>query len=77
MIAVSVDGVPWFAAPPPLLRWHRCWPQTVYRMVPHPEALDGLTTVERCPCGGWRVPGQGWADKNSQRASRKAGHNLY
>jgi hypothetical protein len=52
-----LDGVSVQDAPIPG-RFHRCWPQT--------WSLVGLSRfVDRCPCGGVRVNGGRWMERNT------------
>lgn len=51
-------GVRWHEAPLPR-RWHRCWAQTT--------GWYGVTRVERCACGGIRLDGRRWSDRNASR----------
>jgi hypothetical protein len=52
-----VGGVAWHQAPIPR-RWHRCRAQTY--------GQHGLDQIERCACGGIRLNGQVWLERNSR-----------
>lgn len=55
----SVDGVAWNQLRPPR-RWHRCRAQSRGSVGP-------FRLVERCPCGGTRVDGDGpWLYRNQR-----------
>jgi hypothetical protein len=55
----NVGGVDWFFAPVPPRR-HQCWPQT--------RAFLNGEHLERCPCGGIRMPPfPGWLERNTSR----------
>jgi hypothetical protein len=58
----NVGGVDWFFAPVPPRR-HQCWPQT--------RAFLNGEHLERCPCGGIRMPPfPGWLERNTSRPRR-------
>lgn len=57
--AALAEATVWYNAPKPR-RWHRCQVTTSGRV------SDG-TLVERCPCGGIRLHGDGpWMERNSR-----------
>lgn len=57
----SADGIAWNQLPVPR-RWHRCYGQSWGSVGP-------FQLVERCPCGGTRIDGEGpWLYRNCRAA---------